>query len=105
MIAMEVPEYRRRYEAELAKAAPPKARRRAAKRALTAAKPPSAAARAKAIAAAPLEEESLPEQVAELLATSRNRQGSLRPGTARPWTEAPQGRVGVRSEGDPVSRL
>src|SRR6266540_1420749 len=73
MIAMEVPEYRRRYEAELAKAAPPKARRRAAKRALTAAKPPSAAARAKAIAAAPLEEESLPEQVAELLATLRNR--------------------------------
>lgn len=70
---MEVPEYRRRYEAELAKAAPPKRRRRTARRALTAAKPPSAAARAKAIAAAPLEEESLPEQVAELLATLRNR--------------------------------
>src|SRR6266511_4274560 len=60
MIAMEVPEYRRRYEAELAKAAPPKERGRAA-------------ARAKAIAAAPLEEESLPEQVAELLATLHNR--------------------------------
>jgi len=73
MIAMEVPEYRRRYEAELAKAAPPKERGRAARRALTAAKPPSAAARAKAIAAAPLEEESLPEQVAELLATLHNR--------------------------------
>src|SRR6266516_3069821 len=51
MIAMEVPEYRRRYEAELAKAAPPKARRRAAKGALTAEKPPSAAARAKALGA------------------------------------------------------
>lgn len=71
---MDVPEYRKRYEAELAKAAQPKARGRAARRALTAQKRPSAAARAKAIAAAPLQEESLAEQVAELLATLSNRE-------------------------------
>ena len=69
---MDVAEYRRRYEAELAKAAPAKAPGRAAKRARGADKAPSAAERADAIAAAPLDEKGLAEQVAELLATLRD---------------------------------
>ena len=76
MIATDVPEYRRRYEAELAKAAAPKERGRGAKRARTAVKP-SPAARANAIATAPLEQDNLPAQVAELLALLRDREEPL----------------------------
>jgi hypothetical protein len=75
---MDVAEYRKRYEAELAKAAPPKPRARAARRARAAGKPATPAARAKAIAEAPLDEDGLPEQVEELLATLRNREEPLR---------------------------
>jgi len=74
---MDVARYRKRYEAELAKAAAPK-RGRAGKRALTAAgKPASAAARANAIRAAPLEQEGLADRVTELLATVRDRKEPL----------------------------
>ena len=66
---MEVPEYRKRYEAELAKASRTGGRRRGARRTQAADKPASPAERARAIAAAPLDEERLPERVAELLAT------------------------------------
>lgn len=65
---MDVPEYRKRYEAELARASRPAARGRGTRRTKAADKPASAAKRASAIAAAPLDEERLPEQVAELLA-------------------------------------
>ncbi len=74
---MDVAEYRKRYEAELAKAAPPSGRRRAGKRARAADKPAGAAERAKAIATAPLEEEDLAKQVPDLLATLRNREESI----------------------------
>ena len=70
---IDIAAYRKRYEAELAKAAPPKPPRRAAARA-AAERPPSAAARAKELETAPFEEDRLPEQVAELLATLRNRE-------------------------------
>jgi len=80
MIAMDPEEYRKRYEAELAKAAPPTQPGRGTRRAATAAAEERAtpAARANAIAAAPLEEEDLPGRVAELLATLRNRDEPLR---------------------------
>lgn len=71
---MGVADYRKRYEAELAKAAPPKARGKKAGRARTARKPASAATRAKDIAAEPLDEERLPQRVAELLTTLRDRE-------------------------------
>jgi hypothetical protein len=74
---VDIAAYRKRYEAELAKAAAPKPRERAATAARTADKRPSAAARAKEIAAAPLDEDRLPDQVAELLATLRNREEPL----------------------------
>lgn len=74
---MDLPKYRKRYEAELAKAAPPKTRGRGAKRALKADTPASAAARAKAIATAPLDEEGIAAQAEGLLATLRNREEPL----------------------------
>ena len=70
---MGVADYRKRYEAELAKAAPPKARAKKAGRGRTA-KKPSAATRAKEIAAEPLDKERLPERVADLLTTLRDRE-------------------------------
>jgi hypothetical protein len=82
MIAMDVSKYRKRYEAELAKAAAPKPRQRAGTRALTAGKSASAAARAKAIKTAPLEQDDLGERVTELLATLRNRKEPLTVRTA-----------------------
>lgn len=60
---MEVPDYRKRYEAQLAKAARTRPRRRGA------AGKPTAAQRASAIREEPLDEEQLPERVTELLAT------------------------------------
>jgi hypothetical protein len=74
---MDIAKYRKRYEAELAKASPPERRARAAARAPTQGKRPSAAARAKEIATASLEESNLEERVADLLATLRNREESL----------------------------
>jgi len=74
---MEVDDYRRQYEAEVARATAPKPRRRAGARGLMADKPASPAARAQAIATARLDEERLPEQVAELLAILRNREEAL----------------------------
>lgn len=71
---IDIADYRKRYEAELAKAAAPKPRARAAAAAREADKRPTAAARAKEIAAAPLDTDRLPDQVAELLATLRNRE-------------------------------
>jgi hypothetical protein len=69
---IDIAQYRKRYEAELAKSAEPPERTADAARPTDAR--PTAAARAKAIAAAPLDKDSLPEQVAELLATLRNRE-------------------------------
>ena len=71
-----IAEYRKRYEAELAKAAAPKPRARAATRARTAPRQRSAAARVQAIETTPFDEARLPEQVAELLATLRTRDES-----------------------------
>jgi len=71
---MEVADYRKRYEAELAKASPPPKRPGTAAGRAGAA---SAAARAKAIAVAPLDEEGIAEQVAALLATLRNQEEPL----------------------------
>jgi hypothetical protein len=73
---MDVANYRKRVEAELAKAEPPEPGR-AAGRARAADRAPSAAARAKEIAAAPLERGDVAEQVAELLTTLRNRDEPL----------------------------
>jgi hypothetical protein len=73
---MDIAQYRKRYEAELAKASPPERRARAAARPPTEGRRPSAAARAKDIATAPLEENNLEELVADLLATLRNREES-----------------------------
>jgi hypothetical protein len=73
MILMGVSDYRKRYEAELAKATPPKARGKTAGRARTA-KRASAATRAKEIAAEPLDKERLPERVEELLTILRDRE-------------------------------
>lgn len=70
---MGVADYRKHYEAKLAKAAPPKARSKTAGRARTARRA-SAATRAKDIAAEPLDKERLPERVAELLTTLRDRE-------------------------------
>jgi hypothetical protein len=78
MIAMDPEEYRKRYEAELAEAAPPKQPGRGARRAAAAEERATPAARANAIAAAPLEEEKLAERVPELLATLRNGEEPLR---------------------------
>jgi hypothetical protein len=78
---MDVDKYRNRYEAEVAKAAPPKARKRAAARG-RAPKGATPTARANAIAATPLDEEGLEEQVVELLATLRNREEPLTVRTA-----------------------
>jgi hypothetical protein len=78
MIAMDPEEYRKRYEAELAEAAPPKQPGRGARRAAAAEQRATPAARANAIAAAPLEEENLAERVPELLATLRNGEEPLR---------------------------
>jgi hypothetical protein len=66
---MDIDQYRKQYEAELAKASAPDRRGLAAP---AEGRRPSAAARAKDIATAPLERENLEEQVAELLATLRN---------------------------------
>jgi hypothetical protein len=68
---MEVPDYRKRYEAQLAKAARTKPRRRGAAGKLTAAQ------RASAIRDAPLDEEQLPERVTELLANLLDEKESL----------------------------
>jgi hypothetical protein len=70
---VDVDQYRKRYEAELAKAAPPKKRGRA----LAADEPASPAARANAIKAAPLEREDLAARVTELLAILRDRNEPL----------------------------
>jgi len=69
---MEIDQYRKRYEAELAKAAAADRRRPAAARAPAAGKRPSAAARAKAIATTPLDRDNLEEAVTELLAILRD---------------------------------
>src|SRR6266540_3626131 len=80
MIAMDPEEYRKRYEAELAEAAPPSqpGRGRGVKAAAAAKERATPAARANAIAAVPLEEEDLSARVPELLATLRNRGEPLR---------------------------
>ena len=64
---MDVERYRKRYEAELAKASAPKRSRKAAPAART------PAARAAALRAAPLDEEHLADRVGELLATVLDR--------------------------------
>jgi hypothetical protein len=69
MRAVDVDRYRKRYEAELAKAVAPKRRRAAVGVDARA----SAAVRADALKAAPLDEENLDDQVAELLATLLDR--------------------------------
>src|SRR6266511_4117488 len=80
MIAMDPEEYRKRYEAELAEAAPPSqpGRGRGVKAAAAAKERATPAARANAIAAVPLEEEDLSARVPELLATLRNHEEPLR---------------------------
>jgi hypothetical protein len=79
---MDPEEYRKRYEAELADAAPPsqpgRGRRRGVGAAAAADEQATPAARANAIAAVPLEEENLSVRVPELLATLRNRGEPLR---------------------------
>jgi hypothetical protein len=65
---MDVERYRKRYEAELAKASAPKRRRAAAP-----ADRPTPAARAEALRTAPLDEENLADRVGELLATVLDR--------------------------------
>jgi hypothetical protein len=77
MIAMDPDEYRKRYEAELAEAAPPKQPGRRTRRAAAAEERATPAARANAIAAAPLEE-NIGERVPELLAILRNGAEPLR---------------------------
>jgi hypothetical protein len=77
MNAMNVGQYRKRYEAELAQAAPPKPRGRGGKRKPAVEKPASPAARAEAIKTAPLEPEHLAERVTELLAILRDREQPL----------------------------
>jgi hypothetical protein len=73
---MDIADYRKRYEAELAKASPPEPPAHAAAPATTEGRRPSAAARAKEIATIPLERDNLEEQVPDLLATLRNRDES-----------------------------
>jgi hypothetical protein len=65
---MDVERYRKRYEAELAKASAPKRSRAAAPAARS-----TPAARAEALRAAPLDEENLADQVGELFATVLDR--------------------------------
>jgi hypothetical protein len=65
---MDIAKYRKRYEAELAKATSPERRQRAAR---AEGRRPSAAARAKEIATAPLDPDNLEERVSELLPTLR----------------------------------
>ena len=76
---MDPEEFRKRYEAELAEAAPPTqpGRRRGGRAVAAAEERPTPAARANAIAAAPLDEENLAARVPELLATLRNREEPL----------------------------
>jgi hypothetical protein len=79
MVALDPEEYRKRYEAELAEAAPltqPGRRRGMAPAAAAARATP--AARADAIAVAPLATEDLGQAVADLLVTLRNRDEPLR---------------------------
>jgi len=68
---MDIDRYRKRYEAELAKAAVPKPRQRATKAATTG--KAGAAARAAAIKAVPIDDDDLATRVPDLLATLRNR--------------------------------
>jgi hypothetical protein len=79
---MDPEKYRKRYEAELAEAAPPtqpgRGRGRGVRAAEVADERATPAARANAIAAVPLEEDNLSARVAELLATLRNREEPLR---------------------------
>ncbi len=71
---MDVDQYRKRYERELAKVAKPKAQKRAARRpAASGRRRASAAVRADAIMTAPHDEENLAGRVDELLATLRDR--------------------------------
>lgn len=70
---IDIHDYRKQYEAQLAKAAAGPPRARAAARPDAAPKRPTAAARARAIQAAPIDEDRLDVQVAELLATVRER--------------------------------
>jgi hypothetical protein len=76
---MDPEEYRKRYEAKLAEAAPPRqpGRRRGVRDAAPTEKRATPAARAEAIAVVPLEED-LSARVPELLATLRNREEPLR---------------------------
>jgi hypothetical protein len=69
---IDIADYRKRYEAQLAKAAARPPRARAAARAGAAPRRATAAARARAIEAAPIDEDRLDKQVAELLATLRD---------------------------------
>src|SRR5215210_5730298 len=70
MTPMDVEKYRKRFEAELAKAEPPKPPRRGERAGGEGGTP---ASRANAIAAAPLDEEGRADQVDALLATVGNR--------------------------------
>ena len=76
---MDVAKYRARYEAELKKAAPPKTRARSGRRSLAAGVAGAQEAVASAAEAALLEDsdESLAQQVAQLLATLRDRDQAL----------------------------
>ena len=75
---MDPEKYRKRYEAELAKAAPPQQPGRGTRRTAAAEERLTPAARANAIAAAPLEEENLAARVPELSATLRSGEEPLR---------------------------
>jgi hypothetical protein len=71
---MDIAKYRKRYEAELAKASEPERRARAAP---ADRRRPSAAARAKDIATAPIDQDNLAGRVSDLLATLRNGEEAL----------------------------
>jgi HEAT repeat protein len=70
---IDIAAYRKRYEAQLAKAAAPRPRARAATRTGGSRRRPSAAARAREIETAPLDEGRLAEQVPEFLEILRDR--------------------------------
>lgn len=70
---MDIDRYRQRYEAELEKAAAPKARQRGGRSKAAAGGKAGAAARAAALKAEPIEAEDLATRVPDLLATLRNR--------------------------------
>ena len=75
---MDVDRYRKRYEAELAKAAAPPPRRSRSRRSAAAVAPVKrAAARAEAIEAAPVEVQNLDDRVGELLAVLLDRKESV----------------------------